>query len=64
MVSFGEQCRLNRLATDVYVYIRVRVDARNLEVFATSNKATRFADPLFALMLRPRAFRHVHENQG
>lgn len=49
MVSFGEECRLNRLATDVYVYIRVV--GRNLEVLATSNKATRFADPLFALML-------------
>lgn len=41
MVSFGEQCRLNRLATDVYVYIRVRDVARNLKVFATSNKASK-----------------------
>lgn len=48
MVSFGQQYRLSRLATAVYVYIRVV--ARNLEVFATSNKAARFADPLFVVV--------------
>ena len=64
MVIFGEQCHLTRLATDVCVYMRVRIVARNLEVFAASARQTRFTDPLSELRLRPGASRQVRVQLG